>query len=208
MKEETVAGRKRLCRVGAAVTNEEFRRWAIAGNAWSLPVDVILVEVRQTYQYVTRSLVLTLSQVTIGGVNGPICHGAGISHKTLSDYVRRIEYVDCNGQIQVVDDPLQIKAAAGAFGLLGVLTHITFELDAMTYAVIVSYHNSLSCDGWLTSIQQPVKEDVGLGVPPLDKNDIPLALRSDWFHSPNANELLASAKETFERRAANDYYSE
>jgi FAD/FMN-containing dehydrogenase len=76
-------------------------------------------------------------QVTIGGVNGPICHGAGIAHKTLSDYVRRIEYVDCNGKLQMVDDPNQIKAAAGAFGLLGVVTHITFELDAMTYAVMV-----------------------------------------------------------------------
>jgi hypothetical protein len=37
-----------------------------------------------------------------------------------------------------VDDPHHIKAAAGAFGLLGVVTHITFELDAMTYAVMVS----------------------------------------------------------------------
>ena len=73
----------------------------------------------------------------MGGVNGPICHGAGISHKTLSDYVRRIEYVDCNGKLRAVDDPYLIKAAAGAFGLLGVVTHITFELDAMTYAVMV-----------------------------------------------------------------------
>lgn len=45
LKEEVVPGKKRLCRVGAAVTNEEFRRWAIAGKAWSLPADVILVEV-------------------------------------------------------------------------------------------------------------------------------------------------------------------
>jgi hypothetical protein len=82
--------------------------------------------------------------VTIGGVNGPICHGAGLSHKTLSDYVRRIEYVDCNGQLQTVNDPVHIKAAAGAFGLLGVVTHITFELDAMTYAVIVSLFCSCS----------------------------------------------------------------
>lgn len=130
-------------------------------------------------------------QVTIGGVNAPICHGAGISHKTLSDYVRRIEYVDCNGKVQVVDDSYLIKAAAGAFGLLGVVTHITFELDAMTYAVM-----------------QPLKEDVGLGVPPLSKNDIPVALRSDWFNSADADELLKKAAADFERRAANDYYSE
>ena len=45
LKEETVPGEKRLCRVGAAVTNEEFRRWAVAGKSWTLPADVILVEV-------------------------------------------------------------------------------------------------------------------------------------------------------------------
>ncbi|ORY15953.1 hypothetical protein BCR34DRAFT_557894 [Clohesyomyces aquaticus] len=173
LKEETVPDVKRLCRVGVAVTNEEFRRWAVAGKAWSLPADVILVE------------------VTIGGVNGPICHGAGISHKTLSDYVRKIEYVDCNGKFQAVDDPYLIKAAAGAFGLLGVVTHITFELDAMSYAVM-----------------KPVKEDVGLGIPPLEKEDIPVALRSKWYNSPDASQKIAKAVEDFERRAANDYYSE
>jgi len=35
---------KRLIRVGIAVTNEEFRRWAVSNNAWTLPMDVILVE--------------------------------------------------------------------------------------------------------------------------------------------------------------------
>ncbi|KAL5443391.1 hypothetical protein PMIN06_008706 [Paraphaeosphaeria minitans] len=173
LKEETVPGKKRLCRVGVAVTNEEFRRWAVGGKTWSLPADVILVE------------------VTIGGVNGPICHGAGITHKTLSDYVRCLEYVDCHGQLQIVDDEVQIKAAAGAFGLLGVVTHITFELDAMTYAVM-----------------KPLKEDVGLGVPPLDKNDIPEALRSDWFDAPDADQQLTSATAEFKNRAANEYYSE
>lgn len=35
---------KQLCRVGVSVTNEMFRRWAVKGNKWTLPVDVILVE--------------------------------------------------------------------------------------------------------------------------------------------------------------------
>lgn len=35
---------KTLCRVGVSVTNEQFRRWAVANDKWSLPVDVILVE--------------------------------------------------------------------------------------------------------------------------------------------------------------------
>jgi len=45
LKEETVPGKKRLCRIGTAVTNEEFRRWSVAGKAWTFPADVILVEV-------------------------------------------------------------------------------------------------------------------------------------------------------------------
>lgn len=35
---------KMFCRVGAAVTNEQFRRWAVGHGKWALPVDVILVE--------------------------------------------------------------------------------------------------------------------------------------------------------------------
>lgn len=37
-------GNKRLARIGAAVTNEEFRRWAIANNAWTMPFNAVLVE--------------------------------------------------------------------------------------------------------------------------------------------------------------------
>jgi len=127
---------KQLVRVGVSVTNEEFRRWAIANNAWTLPMDVILVE------------------VTFGGVNGPICHGAGRRHQTLSDQVREIEYIDVNGKQQSVSDPRLLKAAAGCFGLLGVVTHITFELDAMTYAIM-----------------KPRKPDINLSVPPLSQTD-------------------------------------
>lgn len=170
---EDLPNNKRLCRVGVAVTNEDFRKWAVKNDAWTLPVDVILVE------------------VTIGGVNGPICHGAGHAHKTISDYVRRVEYVDCNGDVQIVDDPYLIKAAAGAFGLLGVVTHITFELDAMSYAVL-----------------KPQKVDVGLAIPPINKEDIPKALRGDWYNSPDAATQLENAKKEFDHRALNDYYAE
>ncbi|KAH9903848.1 hypothetical protein F4778DRAFT_781225 [Xylariomycetidae sp. FL2044] len=170
---EQLGDKKRLCRIGVGVTNEDFRRWAVANRAWALPVDVILVE------------------VTIGGVNGPICHGAGRRHQTCSDGVRRIEYVDCRGDLQAVDDPELIKAAAGSFGLLGVVTHITFELDAMTWAVM-----------------EPRKTDIGLAIPPLDKHDIPAALRAAWFSAPDADEKLEVARRDFERRAAEDYYSE
>ena len=47
---------KSWCRIGVAVTNEDFRRWAIDNSKWALPVDVILVELvcipsPQTYPY-------------------------------------------------------------------------------------------------------------------------------------------------------------
>ena len=35
---------KTLVRVGSAVTNEQFRRWAVTNDKWTMPVDVILVE--------------------------------------------------------------------------------------------------------------------------------------------------------------------
>ncbi|KAI9881007.1 MAG: hypothetical protein M1830_009501 [Pleopsidium flavum] len=159
---------KRLVRVGVAVTNEEFRRWAVSNNAWTLPMDVILVE------------------VTIGGVNAPICHGAGRRNKTLSDQVRVIEYVDANGQHQLLSDNNHLKAAAGCFGLLGLVTHITFELHAMTYAVM-----------------KPRKRDIGLAIPPLNRSDVPLALHRTWTDTQ-----LAEALKDFESSAADDYYCE
>ena len=35
---------KALVRVGVSVTNEQFRRWAVSNDKWTMPVDVILVE--------------------------------------------------------------------------------------------------------------------------------------------------------------------
>ncbi len=160
--------KKRLVRVGVSVTNEEFRRWALANGAWTLPMDVILVE------------------VTIGGVNGPICHGAGRRHQTLSDQVRQIEYIDVNGKQQTVSDPKLLKAAAGCFGLLGIVTHITFELEAMTYAVM-----------------KPRKPDIGLAIPPLSQSEVPAAIKK--MHT---DVDVKSAIAQFEDQATNDYYSE
>ena len=159
---------KRLVRVGVSVTNEDFRRWAVANNAWTLPMDVILVE------------------VTIGGVNGPICHGAGRQHKTLSDQVRMVEYIDVNGVHREISDPKLLAAAAGCFGLLGIVTHITFELEAMRCALL-----------------KPRKPDISLAIPPLSRKDVPLALQKTW-----SDRQLADALTDFETRAANDYYSE
>ncbi|KAG9242396.1 hypothetical protein BJ878DRAFT_173318 [Calycina marina] len=162
------AADKALVRVGVAVTNEQFRRWAVKNDKWTMPVDVILVE------------------VTWGGVNGPICHGAGRRHKTVNDYVRAVEYVDANGEHRTISDPVHLKAAAGCFGLLGVVTHITFELDKMQYAVL-----------------KPIKPDIGLAIPPIKREDIPIALRKT-FTEAQYNTALAD----FEDRASNDYYSE
>jgi hypothetical protein len=38
------AGDTSVIRVGAAVTNEQLRRWLVANDKWALPMDVILVE--------------------------------------------------------------------------------------------------------------------------------------------------------------------
>ncbi|KAG0134130.1 hypothetical protein HOY82DRAFT_638395 [Tuber indicum] len=161
-------GKKRLVRIGAAVTNEDFRRWAIANNAWAIPLNVVMVE------------------ITLGGSNALMCHGGGIRHKTISDLVRRIEYVDANGEHQKLTDPAQLKAAAGSFGLLGIVTHITIELDAVTYANL-----------------RPFKQDIGLAIPPPPGFTVPAAIGKSY--SPTQ---LEAARHDFIRKAENNYYSE
>jgi hypothetical protein len=125
-------------------------------------------------------------RVTIGGVNGPICHGAGRQHKTISDQVRAIEYVDANGVHRTVSDPAHLKAAAGCFGLLGVVTHVTLEVEKMTYARM-----------------NPSKPDIGLAIPPLKPGDVPFALQKTWTQAK-----MDAAYDDFVRRAADDYYTE
>jgi len=126
------------------------------------------------------------NRVTWGGVNGPICHGAGRTHGTVNDYVRAVEYVDANGVHRTVSDSELLKAAAGCFGLLGVVTHITFELDKMSYAVM-----------------QPVKPDIGLAIPPMSRDDIPIALMKTF-----SQKQYDDALRDFENRAENHYYAE
>ncbi|CEL56840.1 hypothetical protein RSOLAG1IB_08118 [Rhizoctonia solani AG-1 IB] len=49
-----------LCTVKAGTTNEMFREWCLQNRRWCLPFNVIMVE------------------ITMGGSNAPICHGAGL----------------------------------------------------------------------------------------------------------------------------------
>ncbi|KAF5010614.1 hypothetical protein FDECE_3245 [Fusarium decemcellulare] len=163
-----------LVRIGCATTNERLRRWCVKQNKVTIPLNIIMVEITQ------------------GGSNGPICHGAGRRHKTLSDLVRKIEYVDANGQLRVVDKAEHLRAASGCFGLMGVVTHITLEFEPMTYAQLA-----------------PLKIPVIQAVPPppgMDEKRIPPSLLKDWKNlTPTEKE---KCQKDFEQRATNDYYSE
>jgi hypothetical protein len=164
---------KVLCKIGAATTNEQFRRWCLdpaGGNQrWTVPLNVIMVE------------------ITWGGSNAPICHGAGLRNATLSDLVRAVEFVNARGELQTVSDPEQLKAAAGCFGLLGIVTSVTLELDAMTFASM-----------------RPVARPVMLAVPPPDGVSVPWLLQVAGV-TPGQ---LDAAWRDFVDRCENDYYTE
>ncbi|KAI1143069.1 hypothetical protein F5Y05DRAFT_141793 [Hypoxylon sp. FL0543] len=170
-------GQKRLVRIGTAVTNQMFRRWCNKQKldaASTLPLNVIMVE------------------ITFGGSNAPICHGAGRKHPTLSDLVHTIEYVDVNGNLQTLSkdkDPSFMPVASGCFGLLGIVTHITLELDPMSYTAMV-----------------PRKLPVMQAIPPppgLADKDIPEPLRISM--SPQER---AAAQADFEKQASSFFYPE
>ncbi|PIG69563.1 hypothetical protein AARAC_002706 [Aspergillus arachidicola] len=163
---------KSLVRVGCATTNEQFRYWCVKTKRVTLPLNVIMVE------------------ITFGGSNGPICHGAGIRHKTLSDLVYAIEYADVHGKLQVItraDDDF-LSAASGCFGLIGVVTHITLVVDKMTYAAM-----------------EPQKQAVIDAIPPPDslRSRVPAPL-----NQPRTPEQIRRAQEEFEKKAAEEYYAE
>ena len=108
-------GNHAAVRVGAGTTNLQMMQWSI-DNGWTLPMDIIAL------------------MITYGGSNATITHGAGIKNPNLSDIVIKLEFVNALGELQIVDDPKLLKSVSGAFGLLGIVTSITFRMDKMTYA--------------------------------------------------------------------------
>lgn len=131
-----------LVKVGAATSNEHLRVWSLEnGRKWTIPLNVVMVE------------------ITFGGSNGPICHGAGLQHKTLSDLVTEVEYVNANGDLRTVNDPDLLKSASGCFGLLGIVVSLTLRLDRMTYAHM-----------------RPRARPVVLSIPPPDDYVVPPAI--------------------------------
>jgi hypothetical protein len=107
---------KAAVKIGGATLNQHLYEWVMTNPQWTLPVNTIML------------------LMTMGGTTSTICHGGGLQHKSLSDQIIGLEYVDANGEIQVVDDPEHLKAAAGAFGMLGIIVSITLKMDEMTFA--------------------------------------------------------------------------
>lgn len=120
-------------------------------------------------------------------------HGAGIKNPTLSDLVRCIEYVDATGTLRKVDmsTPDILRAAAGCFGLIGVVTHLVLECDPMSCALL-----------------EPRKFPVIEAIPPppdLPGSAIPIPLRP---RQPLSAERKAQLQRDFETRALSTDYAE
>merc|ERR1719495_477056 len=117
-EEEGSSGQKKKhasVRMGASTLNKHYFDWALKAN-WTMPANTIQL------------------LMSIGGVATPMCHGGGITQKTIADTILKIEYIDSNGDLQFVDDPELLPAAASSLGLLGIVTAITYKLDEMSYA--------------------------------------------------------------------------
>lgn len=100
-------------------------------------------------------------------------------NKTINDQVRAIEYVDVNGILQTVSSRDELSAAAGCFGLLGIVTHITYEIKKTTYAVM-----------------KPRKVPTMLAIPPPDAAAVPEALQINI-----TADQVQQALDEFEQRA-------
>ena len=63
--------KKASVRMGASSLNKHYFDWALANN-WTFPSNTI--------QHL----------MTIGGIATPMCHGAGIGHRTIADRIIKI----------------------------------------------------------------------------------------------------------------------
>ncbi len=188
-----------ICKVGSATSNDHLRIWSKelweqkkedpSVMAWNIPYNVILVE------------------NSMGGVLSNMCHGSGIFHKSLTDLVIGIEYVDARGDLAIIYDPdvfsmanatpdagvkipdaRLLKIIAGHFGLIGIVTNIYIQLDEMTFARF-----------------QPKKtERLALSVPPRKLTDIPPQVDMSGITERD----IESAKSEFIANVKDKYYCE
>ncbi|KIW22950.1 uncharacterized protein PV07_11191 [Cladophialophora immunda] len=175
VKGPQLTGGKKYVRLGTSTTNEQLRRWCIKTGKVTMPMNIVEVE------------------ITMGGSNATICHGGGIQNPTISDLVRCMEYVDANGVLRKIDmsTPDILRAAAGCFGLIGIVTHLVLELDP------------LSC-----ALMEPRKVPVIEAIPPppgMPDSAIPAPLRPKHPLSP---ERKAEIQRDFETRATTTDYAE
>lgn len=126
-------GRKHAsARFGAGTLNLHYMEWALANN-WTLPSNTIM-------QY-----------MSMGGVMMGTCHGGGIGHNTMGDYLLEVEYVDASGELVILTDPEDIRVFGGSMGMLGIVTAFTYRLDEMTYARYWPQH----AEGGLPAVLPP-----------------------------------------------------
>lgn len=162
-----------FCKIMAGTTNDQLRQWSFDNKAWCIPFNVIMVE------------------ITFGGSNAPICHGSGFGSTTLSDLVVEVTYVDAHGELQTVNDPDELRAASGSFGLFGIVVSITLRLDAMGVAELVPVHISLP-----------------LAIPPPKGYTVPAQVQNMIRKSRITETQLEKAREDFIQRCEEDYYLE
>ncbi|KAF5391481.1 hypothetical protein D9757_002438 [Collybiopsis confluens] len=158
-----------FAKIAAGTTNDQFREWCFTNKTVALPLNVIMIE------------------ITFGGSNAPVCHGAGITTSTLSDLVAEVEYVDPQGNIQTVNDPAELRAAAGCFGLLGIVLSITLRVDKMQKAIM-----------------KPQKLPAPLAIPPPPNYPVPKEIDMSKYSS----QQLQDAQKAFEDAVENQYYVE
>lgn len=182
---------KHLCKIGSATTSEQFRLWVMNSyktkgtkQSWTLPLNVIMVE------------------NSFGGTNAVACHGAGLKNKTISDLVTEIEFVNANGELQKIgyniDDSEEkqrlgkelIKSASACFGMLGVVTSLTFKLDQLSHARML--HS---------------KPRLALTIPPPADMKLPKFIPEEVMKDVTPEDLK-KAEEDFISHCENDYYSE
>lgn len=158
-----------LIHVGAAATADHLRAWSRRHRQWALPALPILVE------------------ITFGGSISALCHGSGLTHaQTVADLVAAVTFVNALGVVQTVDDPVQLRAAAGCFGLLGVVVAYTLRAVPMGIAAYA-----------------PRAVPTPLAVPPLARADVPR--NRDFAVADYTDDELAAAAAAFGRDARRFY---
>lgn len=170
----------------AELTLSVDRQWINLGPA--VTVDQLAAFMIAEGVCVPSSVGIGLGEATMGGVFSTGCHGSGIDHPSVSDWIEGVELVTATGETRTysleVDGPDVINALRLSLGMLGIITLYRMRVQPMYNVHVVEWKDTII--ETLANIRELVMENDYAEISWMPFND------EIWVQKANRTDLPAT----------------